>query len=114
MKTKTVKKRVVKDKKLAVQADKMIETIKNELGIYTASIKIFGRVYSSSGATLKECIENLKVGTKTGGVCVMTVTHGEIKKEKILNTGQLFRLFTSSRIMHEVAIKNVLNLFGDI
>ncbi len=80
---------------------------------YDISIKIFGRVYTSTGETLIEALDNLKPG-KVGGVCVMTVTHGDKKREKILNAGQLFRLFTGSRIMHEMAMKNVLNLFGDI
>lgn len=80
---------------------------------YTATIKVFGKYYSASGASVKEAIESLKVG-KVGGVCVMTVTHGENKKEKILNAGQLFRLFTGSRIIHEMAIKNVINIFGDL
>lgn len=80
---------------------------------YTASIKIFGTVFTSTGLTLKEAVENLKVG-KVGGVCVMIVTHGEAKREKILNGGQLFKLFSTSRVMHEVALKGVLNMFGDI
>lgn len=101
MKTKMTKKKVTKK----------VET--PHTGLYNASIKIFGRIYVSAGDTLKECIENLKVG-KVGGVCVMIVTHGDVKKEKILNGGQLFRLFSSSRVMKEMAMKNVLNLFGDI
>ncbi len=119
-----MKKVTTKKKKTTKEIDKIVRGVKKELKAsgelsyagdpYTASIKIFGRVYTSIGFTVKEAIENMKVGTKVGGVCVMTVTKGDVKKEKILNAGQLFRLFTASRIMHEIAIKNVCSLFSDI
>ncbi len=108
-------------KKLKRVVEKLAPDLKNNIvadsiadsDLYSVSIKVFGRMYEAIGATLKEAIENLKVG-KVGGVCVMIVTHGDFNKEKILNAGQLFRLFSSSRIMHEMALKNVLNIFDNI
>jgi len=81
---------------------------------YSASIKIFGVTYTSTGSTPKECIENLKVGTKVGGICILTMTHGDKKREKMLNAQTLYRLFSASRIMREMGLKNVNLLFQDL
>lgn len=81
---------------------------------YEASIKIFGKVYEATGATVVEAVENLKGVGKVGGMCVLSISHDGVKREKILNSRILFGLFTGSRIMHEMAIKNINSLFGDI
>lgn len=107
-------KKPTRSKKLSVQADKMIEAIKNELGIYTISIKIFGRYYTSTGPTFLEALENLKGIGKVGGMCVLKVTKGDYTKEKIVNSRILFGLFVGSRILHEIAVKNITALFGNI
>ncbi len=86
----------------------------SEVSLYSASIKIFGKSYYATGLTLKEALESLKPEGKTGGICILSVTHGDKKMEKILNASQLFKLFTASRVIHEMALKNILMLFGDI
>lgn len=84
---------------------------------YEASIKVFGRdnkVYKSKGASVKEVLENLKVEGKAGGICVLTISNGDKKRDRIMNAEQLFRLFSSSRLMREIALKNVTLLFDNI
>jgi hypothetical protein len=97
--TKTTKKRVVKT---AVKPK------------FTASIKILGKVYKADGATVKEAIENLKVGKVAKGVSLLTVTKGKISKDKVLPAPQTFRLFSPSKLMRELAIKNVSLMFDGI
>lgn len=81
---------------------------------YEASIKVFGKVYKSKGSSVKEVLENLKVEGKAGGTCVLTVSNGDKKRDRIMNGVQLFRLFSSSRLMREIALKNVTLLFDNI
>lgn len=81
---------------------------------YEASIKVFGKVYKSKGASVKEVLENLKVEGKVGGICVLTISNSDKKRDRIMNTEQLFRLFSSSRLMREIALKNVTLLFDNI
>lgn len=83
----------------------------NPVENYTASIKIFGMVYTSTGSTVRATIENLKVGNKVGGVTVLSVSKGSVTKEKVLNMGQMTALFSRSPLMREIALKNVTNLF---
>lgn len=82
--------------------------------VYQSQIKVFGKIYKASGASIKESIENLKIEGKAGGASVITISKGELKREKILSAMQVFRLFTASRIMKEVAMKNILALFGNL
>ena len=81
---------------------------------YNASIKIFGKFYTSTGSTAKEAIENLKPDGVPKGMSVLTISRGDVKKERILNTTQTYRLFTCSRLMKEVAVKNVSIFFDNI
>lgn len=101
-------------KKKDEQKDFPIKSFNDHKKPYQASIKIFGVNYSSAGFTPKECIENLKVGMKVGGICILKMEHGDKKREKMLNAQTLMRLFSSSRIMKEMAVKNVNLLFQDL
>lgn len=109
MKTKTTR----KPKAIVLDETNVVQVL-DQIGKncpYTASIKIFGVIYTSLGSTVRNALENLKVGGKVGGICVLTMKKGDVSKEKILNAGQLFRLFTSSPIMREISLKNISNLF---
>lgn len=107
MKTTTKKKKITK-----LDLVKHTETVNNEK--YKISIKIFGRQYESEGSTLKEAFDNLKVSGRVGGVCVISVSKGDVTKSKILNSRQLTSLFTPSRVMREVSLKNMLSIFSNI
>lgn len=78
---------------------------------YTASIKLFGKVYTATGSSVGEAISKLEVGKVAKGASVLTITKGDISRSKILNAAQVMRLFSLSRLMHEVALKNVSMLF---
>lgn len=82
-------------------------------GAYTASINIFGTTYTSTAPSVKECLEALQA-RNVKGHGVLVVSHGEVKKDRILNSGQVFRLFSASRMMREIAIKQVSMMFDGI
>lgn len=88
----------------AVKAKKPIESL------YSVQIKIMGKPFSSTGATLKEALCNLKVGSAKG-VSILTVTKGSISRHKILTPPQTFRLFSVSKLMHEASLKQVSSFF---
>ena len=81
---------------------------------YNASIKIFGKFYTATGSTAKEAIANLKPEGVSKGMSVLTISKGDVKKERILNTMQTYRLFSVNPLMKELAIKNVALFFENI
>lgn len=80
--------------------------------LYKVSIKILGKEYSSTGKTLLEALNNLKFQGTARGVCILSVEKGKDKKDRILRGQQVARLFSESKLMKEIAIKNVSLLFG--
>ena len=74
---------------------------------YKASIKVFGKVITSKGATVLEAIENLDVGKLNKGVSVLEVSHDGKSVSKILPTIQTARLFSPSPMTRQVALKNI-------
>lgn len=81
------------------------ETINNP--IYTASIKILGQIYTSKGSSPREAIENLKVGNVAKGVSILSIIKGDRKQDKILTAPQTFKLFSASKLMREITLKQV-------
>jgi len=81
---------------------------------YTATIKVFGKVYKSMGYTIQQALDNLTVGGKIGGASILSISNGKETKDKVLNINQANRLFSSSRLIKEVAIKNLSLLFGNL
>lgn len=82
--------------------------------VYTATIKVLGKVYEAKGTTIPEAIVGLTPGGVAKGMSILTMTKGKIRKERILNGPQTFRLFNGGRIMREVALKNVSLFFSPI
>lgn len=80
---------------------------------YKASIKIFGRIYEATGATAREAISNIII-PRARGIGILTLSKGDIKKDKILTAVQTFRLFNGGRIMREVVLKNISALFSNL
>lgn len=81
--------------------------------VYTASIRIWGKVYSSKGGSVKEALEGLE-GRNVRGHGILTISHGEAKKDKVLSVGQVFRLFSASPMMKEIAVKQLTMMFEGI
>ena len=81
---------------------------------YTASIKILGRIYTSSATDLRTAIETLPLGKVAKGMSILEVTHGENKKSVILPPAMTFRVFSSSGIIKEISMKNLMLKLGGI
>lgn len=79
---------------------------------YSATIKILGKIYNSTGNSVREAIENLKPTGKSMGNCVLSLSKGEIKVDKIITAFQVYRLFSHSKLMRELALKNTSLLFN--
>ena len=79
--------------------------------IYALKLKVLNTVYESVGDTVIEALNALKLKGMVRTVGILTVTKGKESREKILAPRILARLYTESRLMKEVAIKNISNLF---
>ena len=106
MKTKTPRGKTVKK----VVNGGSVKPSKNIPLDYSASIKILGKTYTSKGATAREAIENLKAD-RAKGMGILIVSNGKTKKERILNSRQTFQLFSASRMMREIGLKNTSIFF---
>lgn len=79
---------------------------------YTASIKLFGKIYSATGLTIQEAIGNIPASKVAKGASVLTVSKGGNSHSKILNGRQVVSLFTPSKMMREIALKRASALFN--
>ena len=78
--------------------------------IYTAVLTVLGKTYRASGDTVPEAITKLTPSNPKGR-CILSVEHGNKKRERILPHLMSFKLFSSSRMMREIALKQVSSLF---
>lgn len=101
MKAKVVKKVVKKTKSLAEKSD------------YIATAYIMGKRYQAKGKTASEAISKLDVGN-CKGKCVLSVENGDKKRERVLMPSMSFRLFSLSKMMREIALKQIGGLFSDV
>ncbi len=85
--------------------------VKPQVEQYKARVKILGKFYEATGDTAIEAISNLKPDSSKG-VCILTVSKGDLVKEKMIPSFQTARLFSGSRVMREVGLKNVASLFN--
>ena len=110
MKTKRTKK-TEKTETKATETEKII----SEKDAYSATIfvPVLKQKYTNTGATLVEAIGGLDV-KNVKGMAILTVTHGNVSKDKILPANNVFRLFSASPLMREIAIKNVCIRFQGI
>lgn len=92
-------------KKVAKKAAKKIESL------YSVQIKIMGKLFKSEGSTLDEAIDNLKVGNAKG-VSLMTVSKGEVIRNRVLTPPQTFRLFSPSKLMRAASYKQMSQIFN--
>lgn len=72
---------------------------------YHAFIKIFGKPYEATGATIEEAISNLKPDGMARGVTVLVLRKGAKTQEKILPKLATVRLFAPSKMIRDVALK---------
>ena len=102
MKTKT-KKKVVKQPKKQVNTPQ-----------YVANAIVMGKKYQSKGATVSEALDSLTGMGNIKGKLILTITHDERKRERVIMPNMAFRLFSASKIMHDIALKQVSSLFSDV
>lgn len=88
----------------------MTKKIKTLSKKYLATIKVLGRTYKSEGLTISEAISNLKP-TNCKGRGILTISNGEISKDRILMPSITYRLFNTVGMSKEIAIKNASLLF---
>ena len=98
MKTKTKKKVVKKPKKQANTPQ------------YTAVAIVMGKKYQSKGATVSEAIGGLDIKNSKGKL-ILSVTDGTTTRERVIMPNAAFRLFSASRMMKEIALKQTSQLF---
>lgn len=79
--------------------------------VYTASLKSFGRIHKGEGETIQEAIQSLNMGHFVKGVSVLTISKDGVSKDKILTAPQTYRLFSVSRLMKEIALKQISLMF---
>lgn len=76
------------------------------------TIKNMGKIYTGKGSTMKEAIENITPITKVIGGTVIIASNGDKSITKVMNGNLLMRIFSPSRLMRELAIKNMSYLFN--
>lgn len=74
---------------------------------YSATVKILGKVYTSTGSTATEAFLNLKPNGVARGMGILSLSKGEKRAEKILPSFQVSRMFSASPLVREIALKNI-------
>ena len=77
---------------------------------YTVQLYVSGIKYTVEAPTLEEALYMLRPSFLRGRV-VITVTHGNKKKERILQLSTANQLFNTRGILKTATIKNYLKLF---
>jgi len=77
---------------------------------YTANAIVMGKKYQSKGATVSEAISGLEIKNCKGKL-ILSVTDGTTTRERVMMPNVAFRLFSASRMMREIALKQTSQLF---
>lgn len=78
---------------------------------YGASLNTMGRTYLSDGETVVDTLNNLKPQGTIKTKCILTVTKGDKRKERILTGRFANRMFNLSPFIREITIKQVSTMF---
>lgn len=89
----------------------MAKSTKPKSAKYELSLKVMGKVYTSSGDTLSEAITNLGA-TGSKGIGVLTIKHGDRVKDKILTKLLTDRLFNTHGLHQQIILKQVETIFN--
>ena len=81
--------------------------------LFIASAKIMGKTFKGKGETIYEAIGSIRPGG-VAGMVILTITHGENSKDRIIPMILARRLFMTLGLTREVAIKNTSNLFEGV
>ena len=77
---------------------------------YTANAIVLGRKYQSKGATVSGAIGGLNIKNCKGKL-ILSVSDGTTTRERVMMPNAAFRLFSASRMMREIALKQTSQLF---
>lgn len=78
---------------------------------YVATIKVMGQTYEAKGASAMDAVSNLKpIGTPRG-VSLLMIAKDDTSRSKVLNGAFTFRLFSTSLLMRELALKQLSTMF---
>ena len=77
---------------------------------YTALAIVMGRKYTAKGTTVPDTLAKLDI-KNCKGKCILSVSDGKTTRERVLMPAQSFRLFSLSKMMREIALKQVSHLF---
>ena len=78
---------------------------------FDATMKVLGKTYRGTGSTVSEAISNIKDFGNVKGKIILTLEHNGQTKERVLMPTIGFRLFSASRMIKEIALKQVSSLF---
>ncbi len=81
---------------------------------YNISVKVFGKVYQSSGDSVIDALKKLEVKGKVGGMVIVQLDKEGVHREKVLNGNHLWRLLNGSSLFKEIAEKQLKTMFGEI
>ncbi len=79
---------------------------------YSASVKVFGKIYGAVGESIEEAITNLKPDGLARGMSVIAVTKGGTTQEKIFPRVATARLFSPSPAIREAALRTTIQRFS--
>lgn len=80
--------------------------------MYIATTTLWGTKYTARGATPREAVENLNIKNPKGKMVLsMYSSESKQEREKIMSGGLVARLFSQSKTMKEIALKNVSLMF---
>lgn len=74
--------------------------------LYTATLKLLGKLHTATGVTPREALENIEV-QKGKGMGILTMSKGDKKREVIVPARRVYQMFSASKLMREVAIKQL-------
>lgn len=80
---------------------------------YKASAKVMGKTFEGKGETIYEAIGDIQPGGVAGTV-ILTVSHEDGSKDRILPMRTAKRLFMTIGLTREVALKQVSTMFDGI
>ncbi len=73
---------------------------------YKATVKVLGKLYEATGASISDALNNLVVPLGRG-MSVVTLEHGISVQQRVLPNAQTTKLFSKSPLMREIAIKGI-------
>lgn len=82
--------------------------------MYTAKINILGKSFESAGDSVLAALSGLKPNGLTKAKSVLVVSRGQKSRDRVLTPMMTARLFSPSRYVRDIALKNTSILFDGV